>query len=205
MKRLFVMSGIIALLFVSGCRGYRSENPPIHPNPNLDWQAKITGQQLPLLPPDGTVAWGNAEGFVSEEERNDYLESSDRTYYEGKTSDSAWVQKIPVPVTEKLMLRGQERFNIYCAICHDKAGTGQGTVIKRGFVPPPNFSDARVVAYSDGELFDIITNGVRTMPSYGKQVPVQDRWAIVAYVRALQKMRNVSSAELPEELKTKLK
>ena len=98
---------------------------------------------------------------------------------------------------EKLVKRGQERFNIYCAPCHGQTGDGKGMVVckrerlsdpcqSRGFGPLPSYEDPRIRQMPDGQIFATITHGVRTMPAYGPQIPIQDRWAIVGYVRALE-------------------
>ena len=92
----------------------------------------------------------------------------------------------PFPVTEQVMARGQERFNIYCSPCHGQTGMGDGMVVRRGFRHPPAFSEERLRTAPIGHFYDVITNGLGVMPDYQTQVPVNDRWAIVAYVRALQ-------------------
>jgi mono/diheme cytochrome c family protein len=108
--------------------------------------------------------------------------------------DGKWIESFPVPVTSVLLERGSERFEIYCAPCHGLAGYGDGIVAVRAdrlqegtWVPPSSMHDTTVLARPVGHLFNSITNGIRTMPSYGSQIPVPDRWAIVAYVRALQR------------------
>jgi len=179
---------MILLVLITGCRGWRSEKPPVHPNPNLDWQPRFKAQTLSLQPPAGTVPWGREAVYRNNKTRVEYSQKNIR-FFTGKDAQGNWVNRIPLTVTSKLLSRGQERFNIHCAMCHDRAGTGKGPVISRGLVPPPNFSDARIVAYSDGALFNIITDGIRTMPSYKKQISERDRWAIVGYLRALQKTR----------------
>ena len=119
---------------------------------------------------------------------------------------------IPVPVTESLMKRGQERFGIYCAPCHGLAGFGDGIVAKRAdrlqegiWVPPLSFHADAVRARTAGEIFDTISHGIRTMPAYGPQIPVEDRWAIVAYVRALQLSHLGAVDDLSPESRARLK
>jgi len=194
---------IVLVGVVGGCRGYRSDKPAIHPNPNMDWQAKIKAQSSPMVPPEGVVAWGSEKGFSDADDRERHLRPNN-SYYTGKRGGE-WVRRAPITVDRALMKRGQERFNIYCAVCHDRAGTGKGMVVQRGFVPPPNFSDQRLLAGSDGQLFDVISNGIRTMPGYAKQIDVADRWAIVAYVRALQKMRTATLSDVPARKRGELK
>jgi len=92
----------------------------------------------------------------------------------------------PFPVTDAVMARGQERFDIFCAPCHGRTGNGDGMVVRRGYRRPPSYSDERIRNTSVGHIFDVITNGFGAMPDYEAQVPPADRWAIVAYVKALQ-------------------
>lgn len=123
--------------------------------------------------------------------------NEDAHYYTGKIGDQP-ADTFPEPVTRELLLRGQERFNIFCAPCHDRAGTGNGMVVQRGFKKPVSFHDPRVVASPPGYFFNNITMGFGQMPSYAAQIPVADRWAIVAYVRALQLSHNATLADVPE-------
>jgi mono/diheme cytochrome c family protein len=100
------------------------------------------------------------------------------------------VEKIPIPVTKELIERGQERYNIYCIVCHGPVGSGDGMIVRRGYPKPPTYHDDRLRNAPDGHFFDVITNGWGKMNSYAHQVQVADRWAIVAYIRALQVSQN---------------
>ena len=111
--------------------------------------------------------------------------NDDRLLVTGKDG-SADTAVFPFPVTDAVMARGQERFNIYCSPCHGRTGMGDGMVVRRGFRRPPSLSEERLRNAAVGHLYDVITNGLGVMPDYQTQVPVDDRWAIVAYVRALQ-------------------
>ncbi len=93
--------------------------------------------------------------------------------------------------------RGQERYNIYCAPCHDANGTGNGMVVQRGYRQPPSYHIDRLRQAAPGYFFDVITNGFATMPDYRDQIPVDDRWRIVAYIRALQLSQNATTADVP--------
>jgi mono/diheme cytochrome c family protein len=124
----------------------------------------------------------------------------------------AFIEAFPMPVTDGLLTRGQERFGIYCAPCHGLAGRGDGIVAIRAdrlqegtFIPPTSVQDATVLARPVGHIFNTITNGIRTMPSYGGQISVDDRWAIVAYVRALQRSAHTPAAVLTAEERAKLR
>jgi mono/diheme cytochrome c family protein len=118
-----------------------------------------------------------------------------------------WVTEFPVPVTRELMARGRQRFNIYCATCHGLVGDGNGIVSKRAlaleqgtWIPPLSLHAESVVIQPVGQLYHTITHGVRKMPGYGDQISVEDRWAVVLYIRALQRSRNASPADVPSEL-----
>ena len=119
---------------------------------------------------------------------------------------------IPVAVTAQLMRRGQERYDVFCTPCHGYAGNGDGIVAKRAerlqegtWTPPSSLHTDLVRSRPDGQLFNTISNGVRTMPAYGSQIPVADRWAIVAYVRALQRSQGARVADVPAELRSQLR
>lgn len=194
---------LCAVLF-SGCRGQRSEKPPVHLNPNMDYQSKFIPQRLSRDLPEGTLPWGDKDALYHREKRDDKLKS-DTQYYFGKNADGTWVKKVPVEVTAEVINRGQERYDIYCSVCHDKSGSGKGLVIERGFAPAPNFSEQRVVDMTDGYIFDVISHGVRNMPAYGKQIPESDRWAIVTYVRALQKVKTADYSKAKEYIRSEVK
>jgi mono/diheme cytochrome c family protein len=170
----------------------------------MDVQPKYKSQSLVLDIPTGTVAYGRHSVSTADASRDQALKEDD-AFYRGKTSGGQFVSRIPAKVDAAFLNRGQERYDIYCSVCHDRSGGGRGMVAQRGFTPPPLLWDPRVLAYSDGQLFDVISNGVRTMPGYGKQIPEKDRWAIVAYVRALQKSNTSSPADVPESQKHHLK
>jgi mono/diheme cytochrome c family protein len=120
-------------------------------------------------------------------------------YYTGQTADGEMVAEIPVPVTREVLVRGQQRFNIFCAPCHGRLGDGHGMVARRGYKQPASMHDPRLVASPAGYFYDVMTNGFAVMPSYATQIPPADRWAIVAYVRALQLSQGARLAELPAQ------
>ncbi|HKQ37957.1 MAG TPA: cytochrome c, partial [Verrucomicrobiae bacterium] len=114
---------------------------------------------------------------------------------------------IPVPVTAELMARGQERFNIYCAACHGQAGDGKGVPTKFGMAVIADLHDnktRRVPQQSDGEIFNTLSYGKGLMQGYAPQIPIMDRWAIIAYVRALQRSRLATLEDVPAELRADL-
>lgn len=111
----------------------------------------------------------------------------------------------PPPIDAALLARGQERFDIFCAVCHDRTGSGKGIIALRTAWLPTDLLDERIVKMPDSEIFDVSTNGRRTMPAYRFQIPERDRWAIVAYVRALQRARAGKLEDVPPELRPDLR
>src|SRR6266581_7210578 len=111
----------------------------------------------------------------------------------------------PLAVTPELLARGRERFDIYCSVCHGKLGDGNGMVAQRGFRHPPTYHSERLRQAPVGHFYDVMTNGFGAMPDYSAQIPPRDRWAIIAYIRALQLSQNAPASELPVEMREKLK
>ena len=196
MKRSSVpLVSVLALAAsAAACRGQRSGDPPIHLNPNMDNQAYLEAQEPSPFFPDGRGMRPEVPGTVP----MDGLHEDDHMYRGIVHGHPA--QRLPVELDAKLLRRGRERFDIYCAPCHDGAGTGQGIVVKRGMLQPPSFHDDRIRAMPVGEVFGVVTHGVRNMPSYAAQIPAQDRWAIVAYVRALQLSRTATARDVPGDV-----
>ena len=134
----------------------------------------------PLVP--GTIARGQLH--------------EDTLLYTGKVN-GADATMLPFPITEPVMTRGRERFDIYCSPCHGRTGLGDGMVVRRGYRRPPSFADDRLLQAPVGHYFDVITNGFGAMPDYASQIAAEDRWAIVAYVRALQLSEHATPADVP--------
>lgn len=112
-----------------------------------------------------------------------------------------FVDEFPFPVTRKVMQHGQDRFMIFCVVCHDPLGTGHGKIVERGYTEPPSFHIDRLRNAPVGHFFDVITNGYGSMPEYKQQVPPRDRWAIVAYIRALQHSQHWPAGQLTPEMR----
>ncbi|MBX5490288.1 MAG: cytochrome c [Chloroflexi bacterium] len=127
----------------------------------------------------------------------------DPALFTGKVN-GADVDQFPFPVTRDVLLRGQERFNIFCTPCHGWVGNGDGMVVQRGFTRPPSFHTDQLRQAPVGHFFDVITNGFGSMPSYAAQIPVRDRWAIVAYIRALQLSQHATLDDVPPEARPQL-
>ena len=121
---------------------------------------------------------------------------ADTLLYTGKV-DGKLAEMFPFAVTTEVMARGQERYNIFCSPCHSRTGEGDGLVVRRGYRRPPSFHDERVRTIAAGHFFDVITRGFGAMPDYATQIPVEDRWAIVAYVRAIQRSHQSTLANVP--------
>lgn len=193
---MYVFLGLLMVLLLTGCfQGRPSRKPPIHWNPSMDKQQKYKTQEASLFFEDGSNMRLPVEGTVSRENLR-----ADIEYYTGKNIKGEFIKKSPVKTDLNLINRGQERFNIYCAPCHGKIGEGQGIVVKRGMLPPTSFFDPKIIAYPDGQIFDVISNGVRNMPSYRHQISVEDRWAIISYFRALQRSRTATMEDIPEDV-----
>jgi cytochrome c len=127
----------------------------------------------------------------------------DRAFYTGMIGTN-YITELPLPLSADLLKRGQEGFNIYCAVCHDRTGEGNGMIVQRGFPHPPSFHIDRLRKAPIGHFFDVITHGYGVMYPYASRVEPQDRWAIAAYIRVLQQSQNAALSELSAEQRQKL-
>lgn len=201
MKLLTIIFILIFTVLINGCfQGTPSENTPIHLNPNMDTQEKYLPFNKSNFFEDGSSMRMPVPGTVARGQLRD-----DVQYFTGKNENGSFIKTNPLKITIPVLERGQQRFNIYCSPCHDQTGAGQGIVIKKGFLPPPSFHLDRIKAFPDGYYYDVITNGIRNMPSYKAQVPVDDRWKIVAYVRALQRSQSATIKDVPENILSEIK
>lgn len=176
-----------ALLSLGCVRGCKSSMPPIHLNPNMDNQEKALAQTESAFFYDGMTMRWPVPGTVA---RGGLRE--DVAFYTGKDAEGQYLTTIPLEVDAALLARGEERYAIYCLPCHDRRGLGQGILYEYGSVPTASFHDAQRLAYPDGQIFDVITNGLGLMQGYKYPVPPSDRWAIVAHVNRLQEDRLAS-------------
>jgi len=204
---LVVLASLALLPFacIYKARHTQGPLPRIHLIQGMDNQPRFKSQQVNAFFADTREERPLVAGTVARGQLDDD-DGLNRGLRDGK-----WVETFPIPVTSSLLKRGSLRFQIYCAPCHGLAGYGDGIVAVRAdrlqegtWVPPSSMHAATVLARPVGHLFNSITNGVRTMPSYGSQIPVSDRWAIVAYVRALQRSRHSPSTVLTAEERAKL-
>ena len=190
LARLVILASVAAL---TGCaRGCTSSRPPIHLNPSMDNQPKVLAQTSSEFfyngasmrePVPGTIAIGELK--------------EDGAFFTGKDAAGTFVAKIPVPVNETVVERGRQRYVIYCQPCHDARGDGKGILFQRGNVPTASFHQEKVLNYPDGQIFDVITNGQGLMAGYRWPIPPADRWAIIAYVRELERKRLASAPAAP--------
>jgi mono/diheme cytochrome c family protein len=183
-------SGRVALVVVGllliGCRQKMAVQPKYDPYEPSDFFADGMSAR-PRIP--GTVARGELPvgGFLTTGK------------IDGQDGDG-----FPFPITMEVIDRGEERFNIYCSECHGMVGDGNGMIPARGYRRPPSYHTDTLRVAKSGHFFDVITNGFGAMPSYAAQVPVNDRWAIIAYIRALQLSQHATINDLPPELRAKL-
>jgi len=203
----------IAAVAVLGFRGEKTTNEPWEIFPDMVRQMKVRAQSPlgffadgrgPRMPINGTVPIGyempkpptNAPAAAEAMPRGfsvgtDYFDT-------GKMGDK-WGTGIPAPVTPQLLQRGRERFNITCAMCHGATAAGNGITKQYGLNTVVTLQDDRIRKMADGEIFNTITNGKNTMMAYGPNIMVADRWAIIAYLRALQRSQNAAIADVPPE------
>ena len=123
----------------------------------------------------------------------------------GRPDAPDYATEFPYPVDEAMLNRGQERFNIYCAACHGRAGYADGKIVARGYLKPPSYHEKRLLDMPVGRMFEVISRGYGGMPDYSEQVAVDDRWAIVSYIRALQYSQSVPAADLTDSDRAKIR
>ncbi|MFZ4598945.1 MAG: c-type cytochrome [Terrimicrobiaceae bacterium] len=196
---------VISIIAVAGFRGQKSTRPPIEIFPDMDHQPKVKAQVPSSFfadgrgarePVAGTVPLGYAiplhkpvDGSVGEASgpyKQVYFSSAPVYFDTGKIEDQ-WGTGMPFEITPEIIARGQERYTINCSVCHGATGAGNGIAGKYGLVAIANLHQQRIREMADGEIFNTISHGKNTMMGYGDRIQVQDRWAIVAYIRALQK------------------
>jgi mono/diheme cytochrome c family protein len=188
---------LASVVVLAGCaRGCTSSRPPIHINPSMDDQPKVLPQTASTFYYDGASMRQPVPGTVPIGGLKE-----DPAFFEGKGADGQFVATIPVPVDEALLERGRQRYVIYCQPCHDARGDGRGILFQRGNVPTASFHQEKFLTYADGQIFDVITNGQGLMPAYRWPIPPADRWAIIAYVRELQRDRLARATSARADIK----
>ena len=204
---LLVVLSWIPLALAVRARVVKKTEPRIHIIPDMDNQPKVKSQSRFVLFADRRGMRPPVEGTVARD-----AVIGEPALTEGRNADGSFVEAIPVPVGSSLLQRGRQRFDIYCSPCHGLSGYGDGMVSRRAeqlqegtWIPPTSFHTEVVRGRPAGHIFNTITNGIRNMPSYSSQIPVADRWAIVAYVRALQRSQNATVDDLPADLRAQLR
>jgi mono/diheme cytochrome c family protein len=202
---------VVLLLSVMGFRGMTATRPPIELFPDMDHQAKYKPQAESRFFADGRADRPIPAGAVpfgrsAEKADPDFLKA-DAARYAGKNADGSFFKGFPadIVVDSNFVKRGQNRFQIYCAPCHGALGDGQGITKSYGMVATPSYHDDRLRGMADGEIFNTITNGKNTMFPYADKLSVSDRWAVVAYVRALQRAHHATIDDVPLEQRGGLK
>ncbi len=178
LRKTLALLGLALTAITLGCREDMQDQPRLNP---LAKSSFYPDQRSERPPVEGTVARGQLH--------------EDAYLYTGKVNGNLG-DTMPFPVTRAVLERGRERFNIFCAPCHSRVGDGEGFIPSRGFArKPPSFHIERLQKEPVGYFYDVITNGFGIMPDYATQIPVRDRWSIVAYVRALQLSQHASAAD----------
>jgi mono/diheme cytochrome c family protein len=214
----------IALVAVFGFRGQNSTGSPLEVFPDMVRQMKVRAQAplaffadgrgsrapvagtIPIgyeMPKPETIATPAAAVAVPPTHPRLGFSAGTDYYDTGKMGDR-WGTGVPIEVTAALMERGRQRFNITCAMCHGATAAGNGVTKQYGLTTVVTLQDERIRKMADGEIFNTITNGKNTMMAYGPNITVADRWAIIAYLRALQRSQNAGIADVPEQHRAEL-
>jgi len=203
---LIILVGAAAGVGIAGFQGRLSRKPPIEVFPDMDRQLKLRPAQPNKFFPNGVSSQLPPTNTIA---RSEPLQTANGPVYPFadapvntglNTGTTNFIETNPLPVTGKLLASGRERFDIYCAPCHGALGDGNGITKKLGVMPTvANLQDKRIVEMADGEIFNTITHGKSTMGAYGPIMPVADRWAVIAYLRALQLSELGSVADLPPD------
>ncbi|OFV85722.1 MAG: quinol:cytochrome C oxidoreductase [Acidobacteria bacterium RIFCSPHIGHO2_01_FULL_67_28] len=181
-RRGLVWLALAAVVWLAACRQDMFDQPRTRPLRRSEFFGDGRSARPPVA---GSVARGQLH--------------DDPHLYTGRVN-GALVTTFPFPVSREVLERGHERYNIFCAPCHDRVGNGNGMVVRRGFRAPPSFHIDRLRAAPAGHYFDVITNGFGAMPDYAAQIPAHDRWAIIAYIRALQLSQRAAPADVPTDV-----
>lgn len=178
-RRALRLAALAGGLLSGACRQDMHDQPRYKPFAQSDFFRDDRSARPPV---EGTVARGQLR--------------EDGRFYTGKDA-AGFLDEFPLPVDAALVARGRERFDIYCSPCHGRTGQGDGMVVRRGYRRPPSYHQDRLRNARPGYFFDVMTNGFGAMPDYAAQVPVRDRWAIAAYIRALQLSQHATIEEVP--------
>jgi mono/diheme cytochrome c family protein len=182
-----VVLAAVSLLGVGCSRLDMQDQPKYRPQRPSDFFADGRSERQPV---EGAIARGTLY--------------EDTAFYEGKDATGKDIEEFPIAVDKTVILRGQQRYDVYCSPCHGRIGNGLGMVVRRGFKQPPSYHIERLRTAPAGHLYDVISNGYGAMLNYASQVQPRDRWAIVAYIRALQYSENANINDLPAESRARV-
>jgi mono/diheme cytochrome c family protein len=186
-KRKSIFAVLAAFAFLTSCRQDMHDQPKYIPLRESSFFGDARSAR-PIV--EGTVARGQLR--------------DDELAYTGKMNGQD-ATMFPAPVTATTLARGRERFNIYCSPCHGRTGQGDGMIVQRGYRRPPSFLQDRLIGAPVGHFFDVVTNGFGAMPDYAAQIRPDDRWAIIAYVRALQLSGHATLADVPSSERDRIR
>ena len=196
---------LVALISILGFRGTTSERPPIEIFPDMDHQPRYKAQSESAFfedrRTDRPVPPGTVHRQYTPGAENDRLD--DEHFNTGRI-DGEYAEGFPMIVSRAVMSRGQDRYRIFCGSCHGDTGDGQGIIVEYGMVAVPDFHTDRFYNMAEGEIFDTITNGRGLMGAYRDKLTVDDRWAVIAYMRALQRARLGTEDDVPGARKAEL-
>ncbi len=188
-------------IIMTGCQGVPFEKPPIHLNPNMDDQERYDPQETSGFFTDRRTMRPAVSGTVARGELRE-----DTALYLGKDDNGDEINYIPFQITSDLLQRGREQYDIFCSPCHSRIGDGNGIIMRYDYpIPPPSFHDNKLKNLTDGYIFNVISNGIRNMPGYKHQIAVDNRWAVTAYVRALQRSQDARAGDVPNQILQELK
>jgi len=221
---LIIFLAVVVIVAIAGRRGQTSSKPPIQIFPDMKWQPRFDAQhesgfyadaRAARQPVQGTVPLGytvpkayyttGANNNALVERPGAFSDSPD--YYDTGKFGGVYGDGIPAEagvVNAALLDRGRQRFNINCAPCHGATGAGNGMVKQLGLSTVANLHDTRIISMPDGQIFNTITNGKNTMGAYGSNITVEDRWAIICYLRALQRSQHAAPGDVPEAYRVEL-
>jgi len=212
MRYVYLTLFLVVVLSVSilGFRGTLTTRSPLEVFPDMDHQAKYKAQAESKFFADGRADRQRIAGTVAFGRRSDAADTkflkADSALFEGKDEKGAWIAGFPSAITvdAKFLERGQDRYTIYCAPCHGAIGDSNGITKQYGMGATPTYHDDRLRNMAEGEIFNTITHGKGNMLSYAAQLPADDRWAVIAYVRALQRAAHATAADVPPGHKSEL-
>ena len=211
-----VITSFIPFAIIGRARAVKQDTPRINLIPDMDYQPRYLPQAENSAFADGRAMRAAPAGTVA----RGHLRADD-AFWQGLTDEGTFVAEIPARAMEEhgsweaLLTRGQQQYNVYCAVCHGSSGYGNGMVSERAlelmelgqanWTPPTSLHDELALGRVDGHIYNTITNGIRNMPGYGSQIEAEDRWAIVGYVRALQRSQNATIEDVPTDVRLELR